>query len=621
MRLGYIAAALAAAFALPCNAAAVLKDPPALDESGLSSWNCSIGAWVRAPDLSPNVVVPGDARLILNGTDCADVRRWTVGLRLKERAVVKLRAPGIELPERPQYNATADIAYWDELEMSRSRSIFDVAEDFGGYERSPMRLAEKAYATALANRSLWEVHAEERVAFDAKLDLHELSVVDEIMPLRQVRSFSIAVPNVNFPPQKGDDYFGSHGHDAEFSYAESRFEFYFSLTLRNGTDVDVPASRVAFEPLVASTDPRQGEHNLVVETTAPPRPQWCKDGGQTEDVCAPRDNTTVFEVTVALPAAAVEQGELRLRIPSPFFPVTHSNRTWAGTFAHSPEQARLLQRGRSTDWEPDMFMFGGGMRMTRATIFNRTMHEAAEKLLKRREEHPDGAVYSSWSSGREGFGNATSLDPELAEQIVLVNITVPKDLFPSARTTFVTYNSKLHVSLQVAHPRNGSSDDYPYLDEIEDDEAWSEHPYKHVDKLVNYLSAVSNRANTIHFSGNTTLVIVSRLANAASTANPVSYLDASARAPLLLPNIDATMPDEAAFPRLSFETHDETRSGDEIVPVKYEHRRRPFRPLNNRCDWQLAGTLWNRKIARNAEYATRTAHEREDAKAAFVVQA
>lgn len=71
-------------------------------------------------------------------------------------------------------------------------------------------------ATALANRSLWEAHAEERVAFDSKLDLHELSgtsyayrsltcslltiawaVVDEIMPLRQVRAFSIAVPNVN----------------------------------------------------------------------------------------------------------------------------------------------------------------------------------------------------------------------------------------------------------------------------------------------------------------------------------------------------------------------------------------------------------------------------------------
>ncbi|GJN90376.1 hypothetical protein Rhopal_003387-T1 [Rhodotorula paludigena] len=561
MRLGFLAAALAAAFALHCNAAAVLKDPPALDESGLSSWNCSIGAWVRAPDLSPNVVVPGDARLVLNGTDCADVRRWTVGLRLKERAVVKLRAPGIELPERPQYNATADIAYWDEMEMSRSRSIFDVAEDFGGYERSPMRLAEKAYATALANRSLWEAHAEERVAFDSKLDLHELSVVDEIMPLRQVRSFSIAVPNVNFPPQKGDDYFGSHGHDAEFSYAESRFEFYFSLTLRN----------VCSSAMVPVTVRR-------IRGTGSPR-------------------------SISLS------------------PQTHSNRTWAGTFAHSPEQARLLQRGRSTDWEPDMFMFGGGMRMTRATIFNRTMHEAAEKLLKRRKEHLDGAVYSSWSSGREGFGNATSLDPELAEQIVLVNITVPKDLFPSARTTFVTYNSKLHVSLQVAHPRNGSSDDYPYLDEIEDDEAWSEHPYKHVDKLVNYLSAVSNRANTINFSGNTTLVVVSRLANAACTANPVSYLDASARAPLLLPNIDATMPDEAAFPRLSFETHDETRSGDEIVPVKYAHRRRPFRPLNNRYDWQLAGTLWNRKIARNAEYATRTAHEREDAKAAFVVQA
>lgn len=41
----------------------------------------------------------------------------------------------------------------------------------------------------------------------------------------------------------------------------------------------------------------------------------------------PRNNTTVFEVTVALPAGAVEQGELRLRISSPFFPVVRNKLT------------------------------------------------------------------------------------------------------------------------------------------------------------------------------------------------------------------------------------------------------------------------------------------------------
>lgn len=53
-------------------------------------WACDVRAWVRAPDLSPNLLSTADARLIVNGTDCVDLVRWEVGLRLKERSIVRV---------------------------------------------------------------------------------------------------------------------------------------------------------------------------------------------------------------------------------------------------------------------------------------------------------------------------------------------------------------------------------------------------------------------------------------------------------------------------------------------------------------------------------------------------
>lgn len=71
-----------------------LGNPPAsfiLDERAAVPWNCTLRGWVRAPDLSPDQVIPGEARLSANGSDCGEIAGWAVGLRFKERAIVKLR--------------------------------------------------------------------------------------------------------------------------------------------------------------------------------------------------------------------------------------------------------------------------------------------------------------------------------------------------------------------------------------------------------------------------------------------------------------------------------------------------------------------------------------------------
>ena len=54
------------------------------------SWKCDVRAWVRAADLEPNSVTEAHARLAANGTACADLESWSVGLRYKQRMITRL---------------------------------------------------------------------------------------------------------------------------------------------------------------------------------------------------------------------------------------------------------------------------------------------------------------------------------------------------------------------------------------------------------------------------------------------------------------------------------------------------------------------------------------------------
>lgn len=55
------------------------------------AWPCDIRVWTRAPDLTPDTVLPADARLAANGSACGEITKWEVGMRLKERALIKKR--------------------------------------------------------------------------------------------------------------------------------------------------------------------------------------------------------------------------------------------------------------------------------------------------------------------------------------------------------------------------------------------------------------------------------------------------------------------------------------------------------------------------------------------------
>ena len=61
------------------------------DERLENKWDCTLRGWVRAPDLAPSQTLPGEVRLAANGSACRDIEAWSVGLRMKERAIVKLK--------------------------------------------------------------------------------------------------------------------------------------------------------------------------------------------------------------------------------------------------------------------------------------------------------------------------------------------------------------------------------------------------------------------------------------------------------------------------------------------------------------------------------------------------
>jgi hypothetical protein len=60
-------------------------------KSNEEEWDCEVRTWTRAPDLIPGNTIPAETRLALNGTQCSDIIGWQIGLRMKERALIKIR--------------------------------------------------------------------------------------------------------------------------------------------------------------------------------------------------------------------------------------------------------------------------------------------------------------------------------------------------------------------------------------------------------------------------------------------------------------------------------------------------------------------------------------------------
>lgn len=164
-----------------------------------SAWQCDVRAWTRAPDLSPGKVLPADARLAANGSACGDIVKWEVGMRLKERALIKIksarswrrfskligRAKGVEFPVEPIRPV------WNESFYAHRQNDYNDVMQSNMYYSSHQDPAEKEYDEAMSvyrtwisavvierraqelmaeekvrNSSLWLISGQERVVYD-----------------------------------------------------------------------------------------------------------------------------------------------------------------------------------------------------------------------------------------------------------------------------------------------------------------------------------------------------------------------------------------------------------------------------------------------------------------------
>ncbi|GAA5886435.1 hypothetical protein JCM6882_001638 [Rhodosporidiobolus microsporus] len=626
--------------ASPLSAARPIQDVATLDSPAQPSWNCSIQAWVRAPDLRPNVVVPADARLVANGTDCSDVRQWDVGLRLKERGYVKLRAAEVVLPEAPKYKETAQEAFWELRQQSRSNNgLFEVdswlLDDRRDRLQSPFDIARKTYMQAMQNRSLWEGFASERVAFDSRITLDQLEGANSSFPLRSIKSFQVAVPNVNFPPAKKRSYM--HYYDDEVKEEagiEQAFEFYAAVTLKNGSVLDFPASKALFVP---EQPVELTAEEVVFQTVlkAPPYERWNRWERSAKTTF---DNSTTFELTIKLPnpERIFEAGSTTMlpmtikrlngtQQPTSIAAYASSRQsyTWAASFAHTSEQAdslSKLQTHERSGWDNPF------LTKEPSVALNTTLEGEALERLEERNEQRMGRFREHWFD-RSVRPNKTELDPLLEEQTVLVNLTLPDRLFPTINTTFTSILSSLHFHLGTSAPRNETdlaSQAYPLLSDLDDDEAWRSLPYEHIEKLVSHLDSQSGNAASgrLAFTGNTSITVVpanSTTTSPPSSPLPLSYLSPSALAPVLLPLTSGPLEDLSTvpFPFLNQTLRAEgiAADGSDLVKKRYSDERDGWRgDRDGRNEW--AGRLWERKVAREKEYREREEKLQAEAEAA-----
>ncbi|ORY28977.1 hypothetical protein BCR39DRAFT_588501 [Naematelia encephala] len=218
----------------------IVEEESTLVQSTAESWPCEVRSWVRAPDLAPSGTFPAQARLALNGSACGDVVGWQVGLRYKERAIIKKKSTTVEFPVKPEWNSSQQYQSvdWNDIYVVNGGMRY---MDNHGEEMN-------RYNEALQNPKLWDIHGVERNVFDITQDLPlesngDMTFVDAVVP------FFVHVPDINLPPMEENCFrcLGA-GSDGEILNAETLFEYYHLVTLANGTVLDVPAGRSGFLP-------------------------------------------------------------------------------------------------------------------------------------------------------------------------------------------------------------------------------------------------------------------------------------------------------------------------------------------------------------------------------------
>jgi hypothetical protein len=253
---------------------------------------CDVRGWLRAPDLLPGHIIDGDVHLLINGThpDCFNISSAHLGLRHKERGVVRYPSPAAELPAEPKNDKDGagcsrsngyriredryDIWYTPHWQRFGRSLVEDVTDTNDTYLQE-----REEWRKRMAEHDLWTVRVDETTDFEV---LHPESIVGETNgPLEllleqedlqqakhKIANFSLAVPNVNFPPSLAQS--GSMSGHAQHVRIKSdqQTEYLITISWDNGTQIELPVGTTVWVPQESSSASANGtdyeeDHTLV----------------------------------------------------------------------------------------------------------------------------------------------------------------------------------------------------------------------------------------------------------------------------------------------------------------------------------------------------------------------
>ncbi|KAJ7656269.1 hypothetical protein DFH06DRAFT_1473531 [Mycena polygramma] len=279
MKTLLLAVLSAAAFAAVCLASEVEIEP--------KPEPCTIRAWVRAEDLSPDHISHGELRIKVPRAECANqIASVALRLQLDEFGEFKFLKEGAVLPEVRPSNQSAPSGFAD---WTGSDVVYDY----------------QAHDDGLTNPELWTVKAEERRAWTTQATLLE-SNPDLSQPI--VTPFTVAVPAVNYPPVV-NRYRQLFGPIARHSYSDIAYRYIAIVTFIDGRIESVQAGHTTFVP-TSGTRMQQIPFNW---TTTFKDPDCNGDSAQSKkradgmERCLPEAQRSVFVGEVTLEEGSVVQ--------------------------------------------------------------------------------------------------------------------------------------------------------------------------------------------------------------------------------------------------------------------------------------------------------------------------
>ncbi|KAK8847332.1 hypothetical protein IAR55_005189 [Kwoniella newhampshirensis] len=567
-------------------------------------WACDVRSWVRAPDLTPGEIHPAEARLAVNGSACRDIVKWDVGLRFKERAIVKLKTKNISdfpvKPKRPAWNASRTIT------QESLNDIYSIGGISFMNDNEAYQAQYNNFTKAMRNASLWDVHGAERVVFNLTQELPlapiGLDGLDEIQEFK-----------VHFPPIDDQPSFGTYGEDEQTLHTETQMEYFHLVHLANGTVLDIPAGKTAFipapspvapSPLLSSVatprwpvtvdldSPYELSNETVDEADSwmryePKRPDCDKDNLAHFHLHVKSDDLTVVQgqnITLNLTLTRAGNGS---EYPA-FLDVRRksiTNVTWIYSYIDSEEEYNSLLSSSSSSRFRPVTHFGQPNSMLRAL--------SAEELERRRRHSESMGSSSSWSGNRHPIRRGEARydiekdDEEGKEEYSFqLSLQTAYNDYPSFMTTFQTIRSALSFTLYT----NFLCEDVVTRENASDptgarDEEWVEYrlPPRTTKRIRNGRGSPHRGSAPMNF------------VSSSEPASPLllHYLDLEALAPKL--SLDAEPITD--YPKLNQILREE--SPDELVRFRHDHR---YERRNSRQGggWMHAAKLWQGKGKKQA---------------------